>query len=398
MGYPVWCMNLPAYQSPDQATSKNGGERNAIRRCAHGAGDRALGMKTHAPPLELASLHTKPSWHNRAGRVDRSACLVITAGEHWRRIGEEDWTYTFAARQPLRSARGKCDRWVDLGFSARHLWLLHKAEQPYTLQGDFRTAKSNAMKARPGDTPAPRAQMARKDAVLGDGPINPNRGVGFKHYKRLGLDCLWEATVRLERIVQHARLRQHFFVCPVCSAATNNRLGRCTKLYLPLCTPREYDDALLAQLWLDTHMNPNRPLAKQAVALIERYGELFEPRRLRCRRCLGLRYGEVKPPSQASTGRLPERARRVAARSLPIQTEQSMFLQNLPRLLAEPGGPPPTAEDRGERQTQGRMITPHKPPHGIDTLPQADQNKLLMLIAGRLQSFKRLEKLKRGQG
>ena len=49
-----------------------------------------------------------------------------------------------------------------------------------------------------------------------------------------------------------------------------------TKLYLPLCTEREREDARLAELWLNTHTNPNRPLPPEAIQLIERYGELFD--------------------------------------------------------------------------------------------------------------------------
>ena len=147
--------------------------------------------------------------------------------------------------------------------------------------------------------------------------------------KMLGLNCLWQTTLRTERIIQHAQLKQHFLVCPVCGpqkshdrekeiAATLRVAGpagrspaaiggqsprakqkglshgRVTKLLLPLCTPQEYDDAQLAQLWLQTHTNPNRPLTPEAAQLIERYGEFFAPRQLRCRHCLALRYGEIK--------------------------------------------------------------------------------------------------------
>ncbi|MEO0474638.1 MAG: hypothetical protein AAF085_01530 [Planctomycetota bacterium] len=272
----------------------------------------------------LASLHTKPSWHNRAGRVDRSACFVLTVSKHWREIPEDDWTYRLGLppseqwrldhpRQPhdVRGIKGLCDRYAEVTFWARDLWLLHKGEQPYPLQGDFRTAKSNAMKSGTS------AQWVREDAILGDGPTNPNRGIGFNQYKMLGLDAMWSSTLRIERIVQHEKLRQHFFVCPVCAEKENKERagGRrppgqtkspgerrspaiATKLYLPLCTPREREDALLAQLWLNSHphivSNPNRPLTSEVIQLIERYRELFEPRQLRCRKCLGLRYGEVK--------------------------------------------------------------------------------------------------------
>ena len=279
-------------------------------------------------PPNLATLYTKPTWHNRAGRVDRSACFVLTAAHHWRRIDAQDWTYRYPARQRAYHARGKCDRFATLTFWARDLWLLHKWEQPYPLQGDFRSAKNNAMRAHSTrNNLTQRIQDQRSDPVLGQGPVNPNRGVGFNLYKRLGLDCMWQTTLRIERYVQHAKLKQHFLVCPVCDDKNDSEIaatrraagpaghrpaaigntrnkslppGRVTKLYLPLCTPREYEDAHIAETWLKTNVNSNRPLSPIALQLIERYGELFEGdtnsggRQLRCRQCLGLRYGEVK--------------------------------------------------------------------------------------------------------
>ncbi len=166
------------------------------------------------------------------------------------------------------------------------------------MQGDYRTPKSNAMKPRHPSG------------------VNPNRGVGFSMRRKiLGLPAEWETTLTIERIRQHARLSQHFLVCPVCGspdptqaagpaerspAAQPQRLprklpgGRVTKLYLPLCTEQEWEDAQRAHLWLRTYSHPNRPLSPEAAALIERYAELFPGRQLRCRQCLGLRYGEVK--------------------------------------------------------------------------------------------------------
>jgi len=140
------------------------------------------------------------------------------------------------------------------------------------------------------------------------------------HLKMLGLPADWSASLTLERYIQHAKLKQHFLVCPVCGppagvstassiaaashaaeppgnqdtpgrgpaaigAAMNTSTackkplpsklpgGRVTKLFLPLCTPREWEDAQ---------------------RLLKRYAELFPGRTLRCRQCLGLRYGELK--------------------------------------------------------------------------------------------------------
>ncbi|MBX2850912.1 MAG: hypothetical protein KTR15_04105 [Phycisphaeraceae bacterium] len=298
-------------------------------------------MSTSFPPPRLETLDTKPSWHNRAGRVDRSACFALTAAQHWRQVPADDWIYRY--RKPLSNAstdeplsrdrrgvarwlpKGKCDRYAGTRFWARDLWLLHKWEPPYPLQGDFRSAKSNVMRAHdPRNKSTYRKQAQRNDAVLGQGPVNTNRGVGFNHHKMLGLDCLWHTTLRIERYIQHHQLKQHFFVCPVCSPAIEQRLdeqaavtrpsrrcsaaakklppGRVTKLYLPLCTPQEWHDAQTAELWLRTHCHPNRPWPACALELVERYSELFESRQLRCRQCLGLRYGEVKAPRQTPCG------------------------------------------------------------------------------------------------
>jgi hypothetical protein len=288
-----------------------------------------------APPPCLVTLDDKPSWHNRAGRVDRSACFVVSASKLWRRIPESHWQHRTASTKPaLRDGgaaaaceanrrvlpKGLCDRHATLTLWARDLWLMHRWEPPYPLAGDFRTAKANALQAHIPRSKTPQIIQATRDLdVLGKGPINPNRGVGFNLYKQLGLDCLWKTTLRIERIVQHDKLKQHFLVCPACGedrrieaagsqpadalvgssagcepAASGTLPGRVTKLYLPLCTPQEYDDAQLARLWLQSHTHPNRPWPPDALRLIERYGELFEGRSLRCRACLGIRYGEAK--------------------------------------------------------------------------------------------------------
>jgi hypothetical protein len=410
-----------------------------------------------APP-QLETLHTKPSWHNRAGRVDRSACFVLTASHHWRQIPADEWTYRYPARQPAYHARGKCDRYADIHLWARDLWTFHKCESPYPLQGDFRSAKSNAMGAhKRRDKSTYREQAQRNDAVLGTGPVNPNRGVGFSHHKMLGLDCMWSNTLRIERYIQHAHLKQHFFVCPVCApVAAGQRtgvtpsetyhsdstpacyaaatiggtsppakrkglpVGRVTKLYLPLCTPQEWHDAHTAELWLRTHCHPNRPWPALAVQLIERYGELFEgqhARQLRCRDCLGLRYGEVKATYRHLSPR--ERAG-VRGKQQRIQTEQSLFLTNLPKLLTKPLAIPPlpTGEDTGEGSAKGRGLITTKPINGNavpspqpspkgrggkqppartdDTagIPPDIKDELLMLFAGQLPAFKTIAQAK----
>lgn len=233
-----------------------------------------------APP-QLKSLHTRPTWHNRAGRIDRSACFTLTASQLWRRIPDDDWAYRVKPPSnasadafdqygrpitPRRLPKGLCDRYATRTLWARDLWLMHKWQWPRTLQGDHRTPRSNAMRMGVGSSalgvgkkPGP-----QNPTPITQNPPNPNRGVGFNLYKMLGLNCLWQTTLTIERYVQHAKLKQHFLVCPVCgdnnsaTAATlhvagqapatrsvaaieNTRSkslpGRVTKLFLPLATP-----------------------------------------------------------------------------------------------------------------------------------------------------------------
>ena len=288
-----------------------------------------LGMPRHtdqSPDIPtLVTLRTPPSWLNRAGRVDRSACFVVGVGALWRRIPASGWRDTARAAHKRRTQTP--ERVGTTTLTAHDLWVLHRHETPRRVAGDARTTKSNALKAGDAigglDQRSVRAQTIAADKTADgvggfDQPaVNPNRGIGFAMRRKiLGLPTDWEATLTIERYRQHARLSQHFLVCPVCGGRTGCEsgmtpqrhdrqdtcptkqkklpLGRVTKLYLPLATPREWEDAQVAHLWLRTHQPPNRPLSPEASSLIERYTELFPGRRLRCRRCLGLRYGEVK--------------------------------------------------------------------------------------------------------
>jgi hypothetical protein len=341
----------------------------------------------HTPPPDLATLATPPSWHNRAGRVDRSCCFTLTAAELWRRIPDDGWRATappaHGGGQATPSPRGvvkRPDRVGTLALTAEQLWLIHRNQQPAPLRGDFRTPKSNAFK--PGEEATRWWNAARAQGTAGPGPgvpgppggpaacdaaakktpnanplagrpatptpldppaVNPTRGAGFSMgLKMLGLPADWSTTLTVERYAQHAKLKQHFLICPVCAAAAahvgetqaDSRRptdagrhapgrtqpsgarrspanqtppsqrpsgglppGRVTKLYLPLCTPREWEDARLAHLWVLSHTDPNRPYTRPVLGLLERYAELFPGRKLRCRQCLGLRYGEVKRPT-----------------------------------------------------------------------------------------------------
>ena len=80
-------------------------------------------------------------------------------------------------------------------------------------------------------------------------------------------------------------------------------------LYLPLATKVEHEDAIEAQKWIDS-LSPREKVEQRewVVKLAARYGMLFGPRVMVCRRCLGMRYG-INP----EYGRL-KMQRRAAAR------------------------------------------------------------------------------------
>ncbi|MCH7849135.1 MAG: hypothetical protein IIB53_12315 [Planctomycetes bacterium] len=119
--------------------------------------------------------------------------------------------------------------------------------------------------------------------------LNPNKGA--PQTKFLGLWEHWSQTIRIERWRLHDRLAQHFLMCPSCNQ-------KFRKLFMPMCTREETRDADLAQAWinqLDAHQRVKPSLTAHRATLLDRYGLLFTTgRRLVCRKCLGLRYGQVR--------------------------------------------------------------------------------------------------------
>jgi hypothetical protein len=294
---------------------------------------------TNAIPADLPPLPTldlKPTWTNRAGRVDRSACLALCVGRLWRRIEPDGWT-RLCTGNPAREA------WAEIAVHAIDLISLHRRRGPHVLRGDLRTTKSHVMRghARPltrgkcggerggecggegagegGPRPRPRKRIHKSTAA-------PNPNFGATSAKVLGLtnddspfDDVhdWVQVIRMERwryplppptreqvnllsfrADVRARLprAQHFVICPLCG-------GKFRKLFTILATPPELRDARLAESWIamsDARRQASRlPSDPGAMALrarlIDRYAPLMNGRRLVCRGCLGMRYGEVKP-------------------------------------------------------------------------------------------------------
>lgn len=249
--------------------------------------------------LTLATFHTKPSWLNRAGRIDRGACAELKASDLWRRVPQRDWIKRslrdpgYYSGTPRLLADGRADVTLyDLSY-------LHGGRRPHAHKGDYRTQKSNVFKPAdenkfrrgPWLTPAGvRRAIDPARTARGFGVANPNKGTSCS--KTLGLPADWSQQLTVQRWRIHPHLAQHFFACPHCKQ-------RALKLFLPLCYHEELRDAGFARLWLDSHekcINRSPTLRPQASKLIQRYGPLFTPRRMLCRKCLRLRYGDVRNP------------------------------------------------------------------------------------------------------
>lgn len=277
-------------------------------------------------PPQLATLHTKPTWHNRAGRADRSACLELRASELWRYAtfptlrlpGYTNRLSRFAAPDAhppttqhehagggaastdasqahdsdrRRSSRPRCIATAAQVVTPRFLRRLHDYRLPMQLVGDHRTRKSNVMKSHYRNEPGQRA-------------ANPNRGALQLKWLALPIDD-WTQTITIQRwffplpprfdpylnCMQPRHRLQHFLLCPRCKT-------KVCKLFMPLCTHDELRDAITAQQYatlLQTHpLTRNAPITPLDAAIISRYRALFHPRSLLCRTCLHLRYGESK--------------------------------------------------------------------------------------------------------
>jgi hypothetical protein len=276
-------------------------------------------MHTSEVP-NLLTFNNRASWLNRAGRIDRSACVELKASDLWRSIPEHDWqkrarhdrAITKGAR-PFLIAEARAD------ITAYQLADLHDTQNPFTLKGDHRTPKSNALKhtiQQPTQCPKapqssqpvvhqPPSQSPRIASVGSPSPLKPpasslphsgaansggNPNKGQSRTKMLGLPTNWSQPLTIQRWRLHHSLAQHFFTCPGCKQ-------RALKLFLPLCTEQELHDANLARLWLDSNKQciaRSVTLRPRASHLLARYAPLFPPRQLQCRKCLGLRYGEVR--------------------------------------------------------------------------------------------------------
>lgn len=325
----------------------------------------------------LRSLHRQPSWVNRAGNVDRSACFEVRASEVWPQISRDDWdrARTSAGRQAA----------AVLIVTARILRDLHDSRPPQQLVGDWRTHKSNVMKGSQSTHARECMGIRERVGFAGDLNLNfafnPNKGA--TRTKKLGLwgagqlgfpDHDWEQTVRIERWERRLRRtrsegmrrdrsdtthgviadashpftpspahpvnlspppsHQHFLICPSCRK-------KMLKLMMVLATEQEIDDAEFAEGWVDMldarQMASRIPLTPELIAqrsqLISRYGLLFRGRQLVCRNCLGVRYGEVKPKrrrrSQIVIVKNPKKAGARAKRASSLTREERAALRQL---------------------------------------------------------------------
>lgn len=292
-----------------------------------------------SPPVHaLSLLNRTPSWVNRAGRVDRCACLEVRASELWPLIPSHNWNAVRTATDLLAHA--------PFTVTTRLLQHLHDQRLPRRFTGDLRTPKSNAMKS--SRDPQRRRRLNRKkgeqpwtalpdvsDALY----CNPNHGAARSKIIALP-DCTWRQDVRIERwrrgkkrsavsdqqVVirgehsavsgQHTLVKDppwrapshhsappthwHYLICPACQ-------NRVFKLMWVLAFPQELIEAAFAEQWIqqiDARLAASRQTLPHTLAairaqLIDRYGLLFpDSRRLICRTCLGVRYGEVRKSRQ----------------------------------------------------------------------------------------------------
>lgn len=122
-----------------------------------------------ATPVNLATLNSKPSWHNLAGQVDRSACIELKASAVRR----------WADLQRCRTGRASSQRAIERGkpqakthresagpatISAFDVFAFMQRRKPRRLSGDYRTVKANAMR------------WARDEQGHGLPPSHPKQG------------------------------------------------------------------------------------------------------------------------------------------------------------------------------------------------------------------------------
>ena len=274
------------------------------------------------PPL-LRTVNAQPSWMNRSGRIDRSGCAELRASEVWRFAG-----FTTNAQPRRHGARnpglvhGYREAASGINVSARFLARRQHNRRPQHLQGDLRTTKSNAMKGHLlpplplGEGWGEGLQRKHSRVHLSQPAPNPNKGA--PQTKMLGLWEDWSQPIRIERWRLHDRLAQHFLICPNSPSllspsppgrgvrgegSSTSCLNKVRKLFMPMCTTEEARDADLAEAWinqLDARYRLTRAplpasLMAQRASLLDRYSLLFTTgRRLVCRNCLGLKYGQVR--------------------------------------------------------------------------------------------------------
>ncbi len=269
---------------------------------------------TPMPPL-LVTLDLTPSWVNRAGRVDRSACFELRASQLRRLVAPGQWASARTRRRGVR--RGGV--WVmreaaaTVTIDGGHVAAVARTRRPRRLAGDWRTGKSNAMRSRydPSASPERRRQLQQRcDVDSYERLLTPNPNRGACRTKRTPLELAQSpvfpshvraSRVRIERWRLHERLAEHYLICPHCG-------GKAKMLFLVQATPAELRDAAVARLWLELEPQPSdgRRASAWRRRLEDRYGLLVSPHP-RCRPCLSLRYGEAK------SKRMPRHTARRAA-------------------------------------------------------------------------------------
>ena len=131
-------------------------------------------LKYHVPrrplPPTLETFFPQPSWQNRSGRIDRSACLELRISDV---KAHADLRPVSASPQPGRQrpqSRVLLEAAGIVTITADDLLRYHNRRQPRHLSGDYRTAKSNAMRPPP---------HLKNDHQTAPGPDHRNRSTNL---------------------------------------------------------------------------------------------------------------------------------------------------------------------------------------------------------------------------
>ncbi len=286
----------------------------------------------HRP--DLPTFDQLPSWCNRMGKIDRSACVEVRVSEVRRLAlsvivdgkvrsdgrGRTQLVSPLPRERSARSSQGRVASGV-FNISARMVHELHRHRLPRELGGDLRTHRAHAMCPPTRDPNGPFVNRLPHNAPLPipwDAGLEGNPNKGATRTKMIGLAYEWTQPLRIEKWVFPKRIRPaYYLICPGTflrnrapgeKSDTDPRLPplstvkagrkatgcpqRALKLLLVQCTWEEARDVEIFETWLASiPMQVRRAHLDVITSVINRYGPIMFPRTLLCPRCLGVQYG-----------------------------------------------------------------------------------------------------------